>query len=270
MIKQAKSNHILTIIAIAALCSSLNVAFHEGIHAFTCLLVGGNLIEFSALHIHCTDVSILQSKLVSGSASIANLILGFICLAILIRTNENRPHLRYFLWLFMTMNWLLGTGYWMFSGFANIGDWATVIAGWEPHALWRIILSILGTLSYIAVVWYSLKVFGRIVGGDDEKEQVRRANLLTIISYFAALLVALIAAFANPHGIGGLPAVAGLFATGGSYIALLWMMQVFSIDHFKKHSGTALIVNYSLPWIITGIIVFILYAVVLGLGLNFS
>jgi len=66
----------LTVVAIAAIATSLTVAFHEGIHALTCALVGGDLQEYSALHVLCQHGGIWQIKVVDASASLANILLG--------------------------------------------------------------------------------------------------------------------------------------------------------------------------------------------------
>jgi hypothetical protein len=48
---------------------------------------------------------------------------------------------RYFLWLLMTVSLLQGTGYWLFSGIGNLGNWAKVIEGltpaWPARVRWR-------------------------------------------------------------------------------------------------------------------------------------
>ena len=268
--KKPIAAHIVTILAIAAIASSLTTFFHEGVHALSCPLVGGQLKEFSALHVDCTTTTTFQAKIVAGSASIANFVMGFFSFWFLNRTAPRKFRLRYFLWLFMLMNWLMGAGYWMFSGIGNIGDWANVIEGWQPNVLWRIAMTVIGTMSYMAFVWYALRIFGQIVGGQNEQEQVRRANRLTIPSYFAALAVSIISGLFNPHGVFGLPAVAGFFATAGGYAALLWMMQWFSAKNFKKQTGEALVISYSLTWILAAVVIVVFYAVVLGMGLRFN
>ncbi len=125
--------------AIAAVAICLTQIVHEGLHALTCVSVRAPFEEFSALHVACRSEGALASKLVSGSASIVNLIVGLASEALLRRWRGRAPETRFFLWLFPLMNWLLGAGYWMFSGVANVGDWANVINGWEPHWLWRMV-----------------------------------------------------------------------------------------------------------------------------------
>ena len=55
---------------------------------------------------------------------------------------------RYFFWLLMTFNLFDAGGYFLFSGIGNFGDWAAVVAGWQPAWAWRVGLIALGTVTY--------------------------------------------------------------------------------------------------------------------------
>jgi hypothetical protein len=49
---------------------------------------------------------------------------------------------------------LQATGYLLFSGLGNIGDWAAVVRGWPGGALWRVALATAGGLTYwLATRW---------------------------------------------------------------------------------------------------------------------
>jgi hypothetical protein len=258
----------LTAIAIAAIATSLTVAFHEGIHALSCAIVGGDLQEYSALHVECAYLGTGQGKIVSGSASIANLILGVVSLVLLRRSYQKSTDRQFFLWLFMLMNWLNGAGYWMFSGIANLGDWAQVIAGWDPHWLWRVLMTVLGTAVYLFVIWFSLHELGKIIGGDPN-EQIGRANKLGLLSYAAAALVIVLAGLFNPYGLTSLPVVAGLLAVLGGMSPLVWMMQWFQAKSFAKLPQPPLAIPRQWPWIVAAVIVVFAYSFILGRTLYF-
>jgi len=66
----------LTVVAIAEIAISFNVAFHEGVHALTCLAVGGHLQEYSALYESCDSPTESRGKIIAGSAPTYNLIAG--------------------------------------------------------------------------------------------------------------------------------------------------------------------------------------------------
>ena len=258
----------LTVVAIAAIAISLNVALHEGVHAFTCLSVGSHLMEYSALYVACDSPTALQGKIVDGSAPTYNLIIGVLLWIIVRNSRKQASEIWFFLWLFMLMNWLYGAGYWMFSGIANVGDMATVINGWEPIWLWRVLMTIAGSLLFIFLVWLALREFGKMVGGDAD-EQIRRANKLSLLSYATSFVVVLIASLFNPTGLLSLPVTAGLLATIGGLSPLLWMMQWFRAKSFVKLAKPPLEIHRKWQWFTVAIIVVFTYVFVLGRTLYF-
>jgi hypothetical protein len=258
----------LTVVAIAAIAISFNVAFHEGVHAITCLAVGGNLQEYSALYESCDSPTESQAKIVAGSAPTYNLIAGVLLWIILRNSRERSSETIFFLWVFMLMNWFYGAGYFMFSGIANVGDWAVVINGWEPSYLWRVLLTILGTLLFMLFVRIGLKEFGKIVGGDAD-EQIRRTNKLCILTYTTSFVVVLIAGLFCPYGFLSLPVTAGLFAIVGALSPFLWMMRWFRTDKFLKLANEPLEIHRKWPWIVAAIIVVFTYVFILGRTLYF-
>lgn len=258
----------LMVVAIAAIAISLTVAFHEGVHALACVAAGGDLLEYSALHVDCTTSAAWQTRMVAGSASVANLILGTLIWLLLSRRPPVSAEARFSLWLLMLMNWLYGTGYWMFSGAANIGDWAAVIAGLEPHWLWRLVMFTAGTTLFVFFVWLALRELGRFFGGRTPDE-IRPAVRLGLAAYFTAGLVVLLAGLFNPRGLLGGPAVYGLIAALGALSPLLWMMLWFRADSFPKLAAPPLVIERRWSLIaFAGLAVF-LYVVVLGRSLTF-
>jgi hypothetical protein len=258
----------LTVVAIAAIAISINVGFHEGVHALTCVAAGGDLQEYSALYAECQSSSPWQEKVVAGSAPVANLLLGTTLWLVLLGVRDMAPRLWFFLWLLMLMNWLYGAGYWILSGMANIGDWAKVIEGWEPHWLLRAGMAVFGVLVYALCTWLAFRLFGRMVGGDGA-ERISRANQLGFISYAAAVAVVLLAGLFSPYGPLGLPAVAGLTAVAGSLSPLVWMMRWFKASGLAKPGQEPLEIRRSWPWVAVAVVVVFLYTFVLGQTLYF-
>ncbi|MBN2200163.1 MAG: hypothetical protein JW747_09985 [Candidatus Aminicenantes bacterium] len=252
----------LTVIAIAAIAISVNVSFHEGVHALTCVAVGGELKEYSALYAECAAATPWQEKVVAGSAPAANIIAGTCLWLILLGARRLAPRAHLFLWLLMVMNWLYGAGYWIFSGVANVGDWAQVIEGWEPHWLFRAGMVVFGAIVYVLFVRLALRAFGRLAGG---AEPLRMARRIGLVSYTAAVAVVLLAGLFSPHGPLGLPAVAGLAAAAGSLSPLAWAMRWFKADAGRG----PLKISRSRVWIAAAAVVVFLYAFVLGRTLYF-
>ena len=258
----------LTAVAIAAIAISFNVASHEGVHALACLAVGGDLQEYSALYESCDSSTVAQGKIVAGSAPTYNLIAGALFWIILRNSRRQASETQFFLWLLMLMNWFYGAGYFIFSGIANVGDWAVVINGWEPSWLWRVLMTIVGTLFFVFFVRLGLQEFGKIAGGDAD-EQIRRANKLCILSYVTSFVVILMAGFFCPYGLLSLPVTAGLFAVAGALSPFLWMMRWFRTKGFAKLDKEPLEIHRKWLWLVAAVIVVFTYVFILGRTLYF-
>jgi len=256
----------LTVVAIASIAISFNVAFHEGVHALTCLAVGGRPQEYSALYASCDNSTVLQGRIVAGSAPTLNLIAGTLLWIILHNLRKQTPETWLFLWLFMLMNWFYGACYFIFSGIVNIGDWAVVIDGWEPIWLWRVLIMIIGTLFYIVFVRLTFQEFGKMIGGAAD-EQILRAKKICTLSYTTSFVVVLMAGFFCPYGLLGLPVTAGLTAVLGALSPLIWMMRWF--QKFVKPASEPLEIHRKWQWLVASVIVVFTYAFILGRTLYF-
>jgi hypothetical protein len=258
----------LTVIAIAAIAMSLNVAFHESVHALTCLAVGGRLQDLSALYASCDSPTVTQSKIVSGSAPVLNILAGT-CLWVLLRHSRKRAsETQFFIWLLMLMNWFYGSCYFVFSGLANIGDWAAVIEGWEPSWAWRAVLVMVGTPLFAFFVWLGFQELGKMIGGEAE-EQVGRAKKLGALSYVTSGAVVLTAGFFCPDGLLSLPVTAGLTAALGALSPLVWMTRWFGTERIVKPAKEPLEIRRRWGWTAGAVMVVFLYAFVLGRTLAF-
>jgi hypothetical protein len=258
----------LTVVAIAAIAISFNVAYHEGVHALTCLAVGGRLRAYSALYADCDYSTMLQEKIVAGSAPIFNLIAGTVVWILLRNLQKKTQETWLFLWLFMLMNWLYGAGYFVLSGIANIGDWAVVIDGFKASWLWRVLMTIVGLLLYILFVRMAFQDLGRMIGGE-AGEQILRAKKICTLCYTASFVVILLAGFFCPYGLLGLPVWAGLIAVLGTLSPLIWMMRWFHTKYFVKSTREPLEIHRKWLWVVASAIVVFMYAFILGRTLNF-
>lgn len=259
----------LTTIAIAAMAISIHVAVHEGVHALACLAVGGNLEEYSALYVSCDSNTPLQAKIVDGSAPTFNLLAGVGLWLAVRAARKHQPETWFFLWLLMLMNWLYGAGYWMFSGIANIGDMATVIAGWQPVWLWRALLFLIGAPLFMLFVWVGLQELGQMIGGETG-EQIGRARKLGLLSYFSAAGVVLLAGAITPTGFLSLPVTAGLLGVLGALSPLLWMMSWFEASSFVKAVRPPLEIRRKGGWLTAAAVVILAYVFILGRTIYFS
>lgn len=92
----------------------------------------------------------IDTRWIAAADTLVNLAAAGILWLILLGAQRYDPVSRYFLVLAMAGNLFTGTGYFLFSGVANFGDWAAVIAGLQPYWTWRVVLIVVGAVSYCA------------------------------------------------------------------------------------------------------------------------
>ena len=139
---------LLTVTAIALVAYAASNVLHEAVgHGAACVALGGKPNVLSSLHFDCSEeaISALARRGVAAAGTIVNFIAGAIGLVALKATNPVRkPHTSYFLWLFTTLNLLMGAGYFLFSGVGNVGDWTDVASGTVSPFIWRPAMTVLG------------------------------------------------------------------------------------------------------------------------------
>lgn len=261
----------LTIIAMAVLAYILADVLHEGVgHGGACLLAGGKPQMLSSVHFESdtTSLSVAARKFIAAGGTLLNLLAGALFWGLLRGWQRAGSSMKYFLWLAMSVNLFTGAGYFLFSGVGNIGDWAVVIGGWQPHYLWRVGMTAGGLLLYLAMVRVALGEMGRLIGGG-APEQFRRAKKLALVPYFAGGITSVLAGLFNPVGM-ILVAISAGASTFGGTSAFAWMMEVFPSGRFHKSPGPPLEIPRSLGWIFVGVLVFIPFVLWLGPGIPLS
>src|ERR1700687_6231930 len=139
------NDDVLPVCAISLLAEIIANVLHEGLgHAATALLTGAK----SGLLTTVTWSSDFDSRLVAAGGTLANLAASIVFWIALRNAKSASVRWRYFLLTSFAFNLFEGTGYFLFSGVTNFGDWAEVIAGLHAHWLWRALLVMVGTASY--------------------------------------------------------------------------------------------------------------------------
>jgi hypothetical protein len=183
----------LTVIAVSALACILQDVLHEGLgHGVTAWLSGAHQLTLSTVALQ----SDIDSRWISANGTLVNLFFGLVFWLALRRPIYSATA-RYFLVLAMAGNLFTGTGYFMFSGVLNFGDWAAVIRGLQPGWVWRLILIITGAASYYAsllLVRSELRAF--LVPEDS-----RRIRILCWTPYFSDAALATLGGLLNPAGL---------------------------------------------------------------------
>jgi len=164
--------------------------------------------------------------------------------------NPARQHLRYFLWLLMTINLLQAGGYFLLSGLGNMGDWAYVIHDLAPAWLWRAGLTVLGMVSYVLLVWLALLELRPFLGEHDWRRG--GAKDLTIVPYVTGGILYTVAGMFNPVGM-ILVGVSAAAASFGGTSGLGWMTQCLGSKFAPKVSGQPLTLQRSRGWMIAAL-----------------
>jgi len=208
----------------------------------------------------------IDTRLIAANGTLVNLLFAAIFWLLLRRGSRYRPAMRYFLVLALMGNLFTGTGYFLFSGVMNFGDWAVVIQGLEPHWAWQVGLVVLGVASY----WASMVLVGAEMEAFREKDgHSPRILQLCYTPYFADGILAAIAGLMNPIGFfyviaSALPSTLGANA---GLLSLPFVMQHWRRGRGEKPAGA---IPRSAGWIALGALASVVFIFVLGRGLTWS
>jgi len=252
----------LTMIGISTLACILQDVLHEGLgHGVTAWLSGSHRVTISTVALQ----SDIDTRLISANGTVVNLLFAAIFWLLLLRPQRYRPATRYFLVLAMAGNLFTGTGYFLFSGVFNFGDWAAVIRGLQPHWMWQLGLVVLGVASYYASM---LVVAAKLKPFQGKGESPRRLRALCWTPYFTDGILAGLGGLLNPLGLfyviaSALPSTLGANA---GLLSLPGMMRRWSRSE-EKQVGP---MRRSVAWIATAVVASLLFIFVLGRGLTWS
>ena len=255
---------LLTIAAITIAATVIADIIHEGLgHGGMCVATGARPLVLSTVHFDCSA----DTRLVAAGGTLANLIFGTL-FWVAERGVKRSASWRYFFWLLMTFNLLSAGGYFLFSGIGNIGDWADVVAGWQPAWAWRVGLAALGVVTYFFVfVPLSLRELRPFLG-KDAQIRVRRARQLTVTPYLIAGVLACVAGALNPVSP-LLILISAAAASFGGNSGLAWMSNLLQGPRIPSSEFQMPEIGRSRGWIIAAVLLAIGFIAGLGPGLKF-
>ncbi|MFZ0637174.1 MAG: hypothetical protein WA755_06790 [Candidatus Acidiferrales bacterium] len=256
------SDDKLTIISIAALACVLQDVVHEALgHGVTAWLSGAHRVTISTVAMQ-SDIS---TRLISANGTVANLVFAAICWLLLWKPGKYSPAARFFLVMLLAGNLFSGTGYFFFSGVANFGDWAAVIAGLEPYWMWRLGLVVLGAVTYYASM---LVVAAQLRPFHTKQANPRRIRGLAWTPYFTEGILAGLAGLLNPIGFFYVLASAMSSTLGGNagMLSLPGMLR----DRFAREGDGVGPIARSMGWIAAGVIVILVFVFVIGRSLTWT
>jgi len=249
-----------TVCAISSLAAILANVLHEGLgHAATALLTGAT----SGVLTTVAWSSNVDSRLVAAGGTLANLAAGALFWIALCYAKRVSVHLRFFLLVSVAFNLFIGTGYFLFSGFTDFGDWARVIAGLPAHWFWRTLLVVVGFVSYYAAALLVGIGLVRYVGVP--RSEFRRLRKLTVLPYLSALVLVTAGGLLNPIGM-QLMWQSALPAAAGGHSGLLWLRYAIAQKAAPLRSTEAM--GRSYMWIGVAVVLSLIFVFVLGRGIT--
>ncbi len=255
------TDHRLTVIAISAIACIVQDVVHEGLgHGVTAWLSGAHRETMSTVALQ-SDVS---TRWISADGTLLNLFFAGIFWLLLLRPKNYRPATRYFLVLAMAGNLFTATGYFLFSGVTDFGDWAAVIQGLNPHWAWRLGLVAVGAASYYGSV---LLVAAQLIPFDRRQENLLRLRGLCWTPYFTDGILAGIGGLLNPLGWFYVIASA-LPSTLGANAGLLSLPgMIRGSSRSEDQVGN---IERGPAWIAMGAVASVLFVFILGRGITWS
>jgi hypothetical protein len=263
---------ILTLIAIAICVYTLADIFHEGLgHGLAYILLGGKTVNISSTACDCVADGLSRAALrvVSAAGPMMNFALSIVFWIVLRTFRKLAGSVRYFIWLFMTVNGLLFAGYLAVPTLFGFGDWYDFIQGLSPEWLWRLSLIVIGIILYFGAAYVAVHEF-EFMQSRVPSERRGRAWMLNLVPYLSGGIAFCISGLFNPVGP-ILILISAAAASFGGASGLIWMSPWSAgkaPDANTPQSPISIKRNWG--WIIIGLIGLIFLIFVLGPGITFG
>jgi hypothetical protein len=256
--------NVLTIAAISIIALFFESVLHHAFgHGGAFLLMGARLKWLSSLSVvaDASQLASWQTRIVFAAGSVADITVALTCLFLLRIGFIAGACLRYFLWLTMSVGFLLPAAYLLFTWFP-LGDWYEVTAGLYPEWAWRFFLTVAGAAFYAAGMLLTVQELEPFLGTDPQKRW-SRARLLSTAPYLTIGAVATVAPLAGQAEM--MFVVLGLFYFPG-LAGLCFIHRNVGEPKFKK-TVQPLSLRRNILWIVVGAIALIVFVRMLGPGI---
>jgi hypothetical protein len=225
---EAPRPDVLTVACIAVVAYAISNVVHEGLgHGGACLAVGCTPHLLTSMQFDGDEAGLpaFAGRLVSAGGSLMNLVVAALSMLALRRSRSGSATTWFFLWLLSTLSLLQATGYLLFSGLGNFGDWAAVVRGLPGGSLlWRGILTVAGAATYWwATSWAMVTLGARLHSSGVAR--AAEAYRYTLVAYFAGAGLYLAAGSRDPAGTAVL-LISGVAASLGGAAGLAWGPQL--------------------------------------------
>jgi hypothetical protein len=182
------------------------------------------------------------------------------------RRGERAAAGAFFLWLFATVNLLQATGYLMYSGLSDIGDWATVVRDLTPLWFWRGVLSLVGISTYWLATRWAMGELGRRLR-TSSGARVVEASRYTLTAYAVGVVLSLAAGLSEPGGA-VVVLISGVAGSLGAASGLVWGPQLLRDSRLGEPLEAPLRVTRDWRWIIAAGLIGPVFVLALGHGVR--
>jgi hypothetical protein len=260
----------LTVASAAVIAYALSNVAHEGLgHGGACVLVGCSphvltSMQFDGDYAQLPDAA---ARLIAAGGSVANLVVAAVAIVLLRRFRTATATTWFFFWLLATVSLLQGTGYLLFSGVGNAGDWAAVVLGWPGGALWRVGLAAAGGLSYWAATRWAMSRLGARLHSRGPA-RVSEAYRYTLIAYVTGAVLYVLAGSRDPGGLAIL-LISGVAASLGGTSGLAWGPQLLKDPTLGPATNPLPPLPRDWRWVAAAALTGVFFVLVLGSGIRF-
>lgn len=265
-----RSPDVLTVASVAVVAYALSNLVHEGLgHCGACLLVGctPHLLTSMQFDGDSSQLPEAAARIIAAGGSVANLLMAGVAIFLLRRSRKDTAATWFFLWLLATICLLQGTGYFLFSGVGNVGDWAEVVRGLPGGALWRVGLAAAGGLAY----WFAARwAMGRLGARLRTPAPARAAEAYryTLVAYITGAVLYVAAGSLDPGGVAIL-LISGVAASLGATSGLAWGPQLLKDPALGPATDPLALLVRDWRWVAAAVVTGVVFVLVLGSGIRF-
>jgi len=264
LIAADESSDPVTVAAIAIIAYFLATLAHEALgHAGVTGLLGGRVEQSTSTACVC-DTSARSpwaARAVFAGGCAANVVTGALVLWADRFVDRARVTARYAMWLFGHVSLFIAAGYLAVFPFLPAGDWHDFVTGLPAPLVWKLGLTVVGVIAYVATMTHARRTLAVFLGPDSRRRDQRT---LTLIPYLIGGTIETLSSIMGGGGV--LTLIAAAPATFGGTIGLLFVGTRAGSSRAAGSSPTPAVRRHPMI-IIVGVLVALVHLLWLGPGL---
>ena len=259
---------IPTLVAISIIAWALVIVMHEIVgHAGTAALMGipVRAVSTTTAYLAWDHIqSVGQYRIIHINGTAANLVTGAIALLVLQFLKPKSKALRYFLWLFTTMSFVIVIMYLVSATAVGACDWMEVLTDLEPRSLYTAVVVAAGVL--FAIPGYALPLRAWMPDLKRDRSVLLKVTAIPVLTLIITQTLSMVG---SPFGFQS-PESSHLIGMVFIYIHfVVWavLVNVISVPR-SSEAIESIELRRSSMWLVAGIIVLLIFLLVLGPGLG--